>query len=98
MTLDENLNINITDESTINLVKGCHNLKGIDLRRCPKLTDASLFSIATNCPNLESIDLDFYSDIFTMEGLMESLNKCPKLIKMASDGDDFTIPEMPQTD
>ena len=48
-------NPNITDECIINLVKGCHNLKVVNIEYCPKLTDTSLFSIAANCPNFEKI-------------------------------------------
>ena len=76
----------ITDESIINLVKGCHNLEEIYIQGCPKLTDTSLFSIAANCPQLKIIQLDFYGNRITNRGLQELLDECPKLIKIDSRG------------
>ena len=75
-------NDNITDESIINLVKGCHDLEYIAIASCDKLTDASLFSIAANCPNLETIILDFENAHLTEIGFKELLNKCPKLLQL----------------
>ena len=75
-------NSNIIDESIINLVKGCHNLKDIDIEKCTKLTDTSLFSIAANCPNLKKIYLDFRYINRTEEGLAELLTNCPQLVEI----------------
>ena len=82
-------NSNITDESIINLVNGCHNLENINLRGCPKLTDTSLFNIATNCPNLEKLYLNFKIFEQTTAGLIELLKKCPKLTCIKSINCDF---------
>ena len=86
-------NPNITDESFVNLIKGCHNLEGIDITKCPKLTNTSLFSIAVNCPNLKSISLDFDGIIITKSGLMELFNKCPKLAEIKAGEDGEPIPD-----
>ena len=77
-------NPNITDESIMNLVKGCQNLKVVNIEYCPKLTDASLFSIAANCPNLEFIYLTFDKVNITIVGLIQLLKKCPKLTTIIS--------------
>ena len=69
---------NITDESIINIIKGCHDLEYIDISGSSKLTDICVFSIAENCPNLKTINLDFYNGI-TLLGLIELLKKCLKL-------------------
>ena len=50
-------NQHITDESIINIVKGCLHLEMIDIRGCSELTDTCLFSIAENCPNLNLVYL-----------------------------------------
>ena len=76
---------NITDDSFINLVKGCQNLWEINIEYCYSLTDTSLFSIADNCPNLGFITLSFDGVNITKVGLNELLNKCPKLIEISSD-------------
>ena len=88
--LDLSLNPNITDDSIMNLTKGCHNLESINIQECDKLTNTSLFSIAANCPNLETIGLDF--DHITLVGLIELLKKCPKLVKILSYRD-YDIPK-----
>ena len=72
-------NPNIIDESILNLIKGCPSLKVVNINECGKLTDTCLFSIAANCPNLETIGLDFDDVNITVLGLIELLNKCPKL-------------------
>ena len=82
--LDLSDNPNITDQSIINLVKGCHNLKNIYIPNRSKLTDASLFSIAANCPNLDNIVLPFDKVNITIKGLKELLKKCPKLTGIKS--------------
>ena len=79
-------NLKITDESIINLVKGCHNLKNIRIDYCSKLTDISLFNIAANCPNLESVYLYFDDDKITKSGLKELLKKCSKLVDIDNTG------------
>ena len=73
-------NPHITDESMINIVKGCYNLDTINIRECPKLTDASLFNIAANCPNLKNITLSVDGINITENGLTELVDKCLKLI------------------
>ena len=83
-SLGLSLNLNITDESIINLVTDCHNLEEIHIQCCPKLTDTSLFSISMNCLQLEKIYLDFDGNKITIAGLKELINKCPKLIKIDS--------------
>ena len=75
---------NITDESIISLVSGCHNLEEINIFGCPNPTDNSLFSIATNCPQLKWIGLDFKGNNVTIGGLKELLTKCPHLIDIDS--------------
>ena len=72
----------ITDESIINVIKGCHNLEIIEISSCNQLTDISLFGIASNCPNLVRITLDLKDTHFTDVGLRELLSKCPKLIQL----------------
>ena len=79
-TLSLSFNNNITDDSIINLVTGCHSLKDIDIDSCPLITDISLFSIAANCPQLKSVDVYFNNNKTTRRGLNELLNKCPHLI------------------
>ena len=78
-------NRNITDESIINLIKGCHNLETIRIDDCPNLTDTSLFSIAANCPNFKEIYLDFDKVNMTKVGLKTLLKSCPKFMNIASD-------------
>ena len=77
-------NRNITDESIINLIKGCHNLELIAITKCLKLTGTSLFNIAANCPNLRKIFLSFLKVNVTISGLMELLKYCPKLVEILS--------------
>ena len=49
---------NITNESFINIIQGCHNLETIITYGSHKLlTDASLICIAANCPNLKELKL-----------------------------------------
>ena len=69
-SLNVSLNRNLTDESCINIIRGCHNLLGIDIVECFKLTDASLISIANNCPNLQQLYFENYIS-FTNIGLNE---------------------------
>ena len=70
--------LHITDESIINIVKGCYNLEDVDIRR--KLTNACLFSIAQICPNLKGIYLDFDNHVnITTGGLFGLFIKCSKL-------------------
>ena len=77
-------NRNLTDESIINLVTGCHYLVKICIQGCYKLTDASLFSIAANCPQLKTMSVDFDDYKITKRGLHELLNKCPNLVEIIS--------------
>ena len=79
----------ITDESVINIVKGCYNLEYIDIRGCSKITDTCLFSIAENCPNLKTIYLDFGSSSgITLLGLLELFKKCLNLTEIDPDGEE----------
>ena len=89
-------NPHITDESIINVVKGCHNLLFIDIQNCSKLTDTCLFRIAENCPNLKTIVLDFGSSSgITLLGLLELLKKCLKLNAIDSSEDQLEdIPDI----
>ena len=80
--LDLSDNPDITDESFINLIKGCHNLESIDICNCPKLTNISLFSIAANCPNLKVIYLSCDNASFDETGFNVLFKKCPKLAKI----------------
>ena len=77
-------NPNVTDESIINLIKGCHNVHFIDIDYCHKLTDTSLYNIAANCPNLRKIYLPFDGIKITIVGLIELLKKCPNFFEIAT--------------
>ena len=87
--LDLSRNPNITDESIINLVKGCRNLKDINIKGCPKLTDASICNIADNCPNLGEMFLTFDNINLTVIGLVQLLKNCPQLTKIISEKDNI---------
>ena len=76
--LDLSYNHNLTDESFINIIKGCRNLETILIYHCIKLTDASLFSIAANCPNLEE-HFKESNKSFTNIGYNELKTKCLQL-------------------
>ena len=82
--LELDSNSNITDESMINIVKGCNKLEMIDIQFCYELTDTSLLSIAENCPDLKRVDLDFDNEKITTIGLLELLKKCLKLTEIDS--------------
>ena len=66
----------ITDESFINIIKGCHNLEKIFIDGCSELTDISLFSIAANCHILKEIDCSTYKSKFTNIEITALKNKC----------------------
>ena len=87
--LDLPFNPNITDDSIINLIKGCLNLEEIDILVCTKLTDAALFSIADNCPNLTEILLNYDNIYQTVLGLIRLLKSCPKLVDIESCNEDI---------
>ena len=75
----------LDDESFINLVTGCNQLKYIDIDGCHTITYTSLYSIADNCPNLRTICLPMrynYEADITVEGLLALVNKCPKLTEI----------------
>ena len=79
----KNLNLsgndNLTDESFINIIKGCYNLKTIRIHYRHKLTDASLMSIAANCPNLEALYFHKAGNKFRDIGINELKTKCLQL-------------------
>ena len=73
-------NYDITDESFVDLINGCHKLGTIDIGSCSKLTDTSLFSIAANCPDLKYLHFGKYrNNYFTNHGMNELRTKCPNL-------------------
>ena len=76
--LDLSYNHNLTDESFINIIKGCRNLETILIYHFIKLTDASLFSIAENCPNLKKL-FPISKNMITNIGLNALKNKCLQL-------------------
>ena len=76
--LDLSDSFNLTDESFINIIKGCRNLETILIYHCIKLTDASLFSIAANCPNLKKL-FPISKNMITNIGLNALKNKCLQL-------------------
>ena len=70
-------NVNINDESFINIINGCYNLEHIVISKCDELTDASLFNIAANCPNLKELYVNKYNNTnFTDFGLEELKAEC----------------------